>query len=96
MEDAGQALQSPGWGRKERVAHVVEILRQKRMVAYLVHEIVSAFGECPPDRHAGEACKEQAGCEACWVRWAERAVQAEWSEKQAQREEISPKEQPKG
>ena len=91
MEDAGQALQSPGWGRKERIALTVEILRQKRMVAHLVHEIVSAFGDCPPDRRAGEACKERAGCEACWVRWAERAVQAEWSEKQAQREEISPK-----
>jgi len=65
------------WGSRERMALVAEVLRQKRMVACLVHEIVSAFGECPPDKHAGDACKESAGCEACWVRWAEQAVAEE-------------------
>ena len=74
-----QDLQFPGWGRKERMALVSEVLRQRRMVAYLVNHIAEVIGECPPDRSRGEVCKEEAGCEACWVRWAERKVQEEIS-----------------
>lgn len=70
------------WGSKERMALVAEVLRQKRMVQWLVRYIIENFGKCPPDKRPMEKCWEKMGCLACWKRFAEQAVA----------EEISPKE----
>ena len=86
-----QDLQSPSWGRRERGALVDEALRQRRMVAWLVNQIAEVFVKCPPDRSRGEDCKETAGCEACWVRWAERRVRQERQEKKAITDRFTPK-----
>lgn len=78
-----QAAKPQRWGSRERVALVAEVLRQKRMVEWLVRHIVADFGECPPNKRPGDECGETIGCYTCWTRWTERAVA----------EEISPKEQ---
>ena len=76
-----QAAKPQRWGSKERVALVAEVLRQRRMVECLVRVLVEFYGECPPDKHAGEECKQSAGCLSCWVFWAEQAVADEISPK---------------
>lgn len=72
-----------GWGSKERMALVAEVLRQKRMVKILVWLIQKNMLECPPNKFWTEECSKGAGCEACWMRFVEQAVA----------DEISPEEQ---
>ena len=76
-----QAMKPQKWGATERVALVAEVLRQRRMVDWLVRDIVENFGECPPDKKRGDVCKEGAGCFACWRCSAEQAVANEISPK---------------
>ena len=40
-----------------------------KRIGWLVREIVENFGECPPDKRAGEPCTEEDGdgCIACWI-----------------------------
>ena len=77
-----EEVKPQGWGSKERMAMVAEVLRQRRMVEILVQLVVVDYGECPPNKHLGEDCKEVTGCFSCWTRWVEHAVA----------EEISPEE----
>ena len=76
-----QAAKPQRWGSRERVALVAEVLRQKRMVKFLVWLIQKNMLECPPNKFWTEECSRGSGCEACWMRFVEQAVA----------EEISPK-----
>ena len=67
------------WGSRERMALVAEVLRQKRMVEWLVRYIIENFGKCPPDKLPREKCWEKVGCLACWKSFAEQAVAEEIS-----------------
>lgn len=77
-----QAAKPQRWGSKERVALVAEVLRQKRMVEFLVRHVSKNMIECPPpDKFRSDEECEEIGCEACWMQWVEQTVA----------EEISPK-----
>ena len=77
-----EELKPKGWGSRERVALVAEVLRQKRMVEWLCEQLRGINDDltgppcCPFDD-----CDCQLGCAECWRRAAEQAVA----------EEISPK-----
>ena len=77
-----QNEKSKGWGSRERMALVAEVLRQKRMVEWLCEQLRGINDDltgppyCPSDDYS---CDCQPGCAECWRRAAEQAVAEELS-----------------